>query len=119
MIEQLIATLLWSSTDDDGEFLDSGDYEVSPELIGQLEIDWQEFIDLLPEGFDADDHYVGNPGHDSDVMLAHDYILTRNHHGAGFWDGEWGREMGELLTKLAQRKHEIEVYVGDDGLLYA
>jgi hypothetical protein len=117
MINQLIQTLLWSSTDDDDNPLDSGDYEVSQELRDQSETDYREFTDSLPAGFNAEDHFTGSG--DTTEQLAHDYILTRNRHGVGFWDGDWGREMGDLLTKLAQRKHEIEPYVGDDGLIYA
>ena len=117
MIDQLTQTLLWSSTDDDGNSLDSGDYEVSQELRDQLEREYQEFIDSLPDGFNAEDYFTGSG--DTTEQLAHDYILTRNRHGAGFWDGDWGREVGDLLTKLAQSRPEIEPYVGDDGLIYA
>jgi hypothetical protein len=117
MIAQLIQTLLWSSTDDDGNPLDSGNHEASQQLRDNLEADYQQFIDSLPEGFNAEDHFTGSG--DITEQLAHDYIMTRNHHGAGFWDGDWGRETGDLLTKLAQGKPEIEAYVGDDGLIYA
>lgn len=115
-INQLVTTLLWSSNDDDGNPLDSGDYEASEELKTSLAADFQEFLDSLPEGFGAEDHYTGSGNVEN--MLEHDYILTRNHHGAGFWDGDWGKEMGNTLTELAQRKPEIEAYVGDDGLVY-
>jgi hypothetical protein len=38
----------------------------------------------------------------SDISdIAHDFCLTRNHEGAGFWDGDY--ECGEALTRLAQR----------------
>jgi hypothetical protein len=117
MINQLIETLLWSSTDDNGNPLDSGDYEASQELRDQLETDYQEFIDSLPEGFNAEDHFTGSGN--TTEQLAHDYIMTRNQHGVGFWDGDWGKEIGDLLTKLAQSKPEIKAYVGDDGLIYA
>ena len=116
-INQLVTTLLWSSSDDDGNSLDSGDYGASEKLKLSLAADFQEFLDSLPEGFKAEDHYTGNGNIEN--MLEHDYILTRNHHGAGFWDGDWGKEMGNTLTELAQRKSEIEPYVGDDGLVYA
>ena len=47
----------------------------------------------------------------------HDFWLTRNREGAGFWDGFWGED-GDTLTELAQEFPEVDVYVGDDGLLY-
>jgi hypothetical protein len=117
MINQLIETLLWCSRGADDEFLDSGDHQVSRQLHDKLEADYQQFIDSLPEGFNAEDHFTGSG--DVTEQLAHDYILTRNRHGVGFRDGDWGKEMGDLLTKLAQGKPEIEAYVGDDGLIYA
>jgi hypothetical protein len=117
MINQLIETLLWSSTGDNGNSLDSGDHEVSQQLRDKLEADYQEFIDSLPDGFVAEDHFIGSG--DTTEQLAHDYILTRNRHSCGFRDGDWGKEMGDLLTKLAEHKPEIEPYVGDDGLIYA
>lgn len=50
----------------------------------------------------------------------HDFWLTRNGHGAGFWDGDWP-ERGDELTELSLSKDkfgEINLYVGDDGKLY-
>lgn len=51
-------------------------------------------------------------------QIGHDFCLTRNHHGAGFWDRGLG-EAGERLTKLAQSFGESDLCVGDDGLIYA
>jgi hypothetical protein len=34
-------------------------------------------------------------------QIGHDFSLTRNHHGAGFWDRGWG-ELGDELTDAAQ-----------------
>ena len=31
----------------------------------------------------------------------HDFYLTRNRHGAGFWDGDYEKEKGERLTEAA------------------
>lgn len=33
-------------------------------------------------------------------QIGHDFNLTRNRHGAGFWDRGWGR-LGERLTAIA------------------
>ena len=45
-----------------------------------------------------------------------DYWYTRNGHGTGFWD----RGLGEAGDKLANaaRYHSVDLYRGDDGLLY-
>jgi hypothetical protein len=49
--------------------------------------------------------------------FGHDFYLTRNRHGAGFWDRGLG-DLGTALTDLAHPWGEASVYVGDDGLLY-
>jgi hypothetical protein len=60
-------------------------------------------------------------GEDADTLtpesLGHDFWLTRNRHGAGFWDRGLG-ELGERLTKAAQSFGESDLYLGDDGQLY-
>jgi hypothetical protein len=57
---------------------------------------------------------------DSDYKSAgHDFWLTRNGHGAGFWDGDWPEEEGERMTATSKAFGECEIYAGDDGLLYS
>jgi len=53
-----------------------------------------------------------------DESIGHDFWLTRNRHGAGFWDRGLGA-LGCRLTDEAHRFGERSVYLGDDGLLYA
>ena len=47
----------------------------------------------------------------------HDFWLTRNEHGAGFWDGDWPLT-GDSLTALSKAFGSCELYAGDDGKLY-
>lgn len=61
-----------------------------------------------------------------DVMDAsqfgHDFWLTRNGHGAGFWDRSYENDengdIGDRLTKIAKSFGEVELYKGDDGKPY-
>lgn len=46
-----------------------------------------------------------------------DFWLTRNHHGAGFWDRGYG-DVGERLTDAANVFGTVDLYRGDDGQLY-
>lgn len=56
--------------------------------------------------------------HDYDsAMAGHDFFLTRNGHGAGYWDRGLG-DIGEELTKAAHGYGEQELYRGDGGKLY-
>lgn len=47
----------------------------------------------------------------------HDFWLTRNRHGAGFWDRGLG-SVGDALTKAAHALGEFDLYIGDDGQIH-
>ncbi len=50
----------------------------------------------------------------------HDFLLTRNCHGCGFWETpDWPKPAGERLTKAAHKFGELNLYVGDDGKIYS
>ena len=51
-------------------------------------------------------------------QAGHDFWLTRNGHGAGFWDRGLG-ELGTLLTMFAKAFPPRDLYIGDDGKIYA
>jgi hypothetical protein len=118
----LIETLLWCSIDGD-EPLDKN-YDISNIAASDIErlstefYTFREAADAVAFAVDMDTalEEFGPLHHDVD-SVAYDYILTRNHHGAGFWDGDWA-EIGDQLTELAQKLPEIEPYVGDDGVVY-
>lgn len=42
-------------------------------------------------------------------QAGHDFWLTRNQHGAGFWDGDWP-DHGHHLTDLCEIFGSLEVY---------
>lgn len=65
-------------------------------------------LDIFEDGEDAGDAAAG-----------HDFWLTRNGHGAGFWDGCWPKQAGEQLSALARTFGEVSIYRADDGLLYS
>jgi hypothetical protein len=48
----------------------------------------------------------------------HDLWLTRNGHGAGFWDGDWPEPAMDRLTEAAEKMGPVDLYVGDDGQLH-
>ena len=51
--------------------------------------------------------------------FGHDFLLTRNGHGAGFWDHGLG-ELGEHLSQVARLLGDSEyLYVSEDGTLEA
>lgn len=50
-------------------------------------------------------------------QAGHDFYLTRNRHGAGFWDRGNGAK-GDRLADAARVWGSSELYAGDDGKLY-
>jgi hypothetical protein len=60
--------------------------------------------------------YDGTDGEPED-WAGHDYWLTRNGHGAGFWDRGLG-PLGERLSKAAEVYGSVDLYPGDDGKIY-
>lgn len=51
-------------------------------------------------------------------LAGHDFWLTRNGHGAGFWDGDWSEPHATVLTRVSHAFGEVNLYVGDDGRIY-
>lgn len=51
------------------------------------------------------------------TQVGHDFYLTRNGHGAGFWDRGLG-DRGDRLADAARAWGSSELYAGDDGKLY-
>lgn len=103
-------TALWSSLDDNGEPLDGDSYELAESTKRAFERDCANFAAMVAEsGLDISAH-----GPDK---IGHHFWLTRNAHGAGFWDGGYG-PLGDKLTELAQSMGTADLYVGDDDLIY-
>lgn len=50
-------------------------------------------------------------------QAGHDFWLTRNRHGAGYWDRGNGA-IGDRLTDAAHMAGERTLYTGDDGRVY-
>ena len=108
-----IEAALWSTSDDEeadrGEFLDAtfGADDLAPETLQKMEDDCRKFLTENQEDIGLDFTKAG-----------HDFWLTRNGHGCGFWDGYWPEEVGERLTKSSKQFGEVYLYVGDDGKIY-
>jgi|HubBroStandDraft_2_1064218.scaffolds.fasta_scaffold16564_4 hypothetical protein len=51
-------------------------------------------------------------------LAGHEFWLTRNGHGAGFGDGNFPKHDDELY-EAAKSYGSFELYVGDDGVIYA
>lgn len=107
---------LWSSTDDDGEPLDDGRdaSDIAPEALASMVEDCKDFRDA-----NADDlaRAYETEGYD-ESRAGHDFWLTRNGHGAGFWDRGLGG-VGDKLSRASKVYGGVDLYVGDDGQVYS
>lgn len=125
--EALLETLLWSSTDEFGKPLDKdfSPSDFSDDDVQKLYGEFQKFVsivekqisDKIGDSWDClDDFYdLMQP---TQNQTEHDYILTRNGHVSGFYDGDWAREVAFILAEAAQDQGEIIPYIGDDGKIY-
>ena len=110
-----ITAALWSSLDDEGEPLDRNysEDDLDKETFNKMLVDASNFqnhnADLLERAYDVDGQDETNAGHN--------FWLTRNGHGAGFWDGDYP-ETGDALTEASKKFGEFDLYVGGDDLIY-
>ena len=102
---------LWSSTDYNGDPLDDnyGNDDIALDQIKPLRDEVCDFIDGNAALLDASGL--------SPDQIGYDFWLTRNGHGAGFWDRGLG-DIGRKLADAAQVYGSVDLYVGDDGKLY-
>ena len=78
---------------------DDVDYPVSSDSVADLQSELEQFIELTEAALIESEL--------SPSQIGHDFILTRNGHGAGFWDRGLG-EIGVTLTKWAKSLGTIE-----------
>ena len=109
-----IECALWSSNDEStesgGEPMDAN-YDIDDIAAETLDL-------ILADCIQFQNNNV-IPLTDLDLSRAgHDFWLTRNSHGAGFWDGDYPKDIGAALTKSSKSYGPITLYVGDDNLLY-
>ena len=86
-------------------------YDCTDELVKTSTEDCMLFIDRMEKEclWDKALEYC-----DED-RIAHDFWLTRNGHGCGFWDGDYG-DIGDEITELVRREfNEVNLCVTEEG----
>lgn len=81
--------------------------DLSPEVVLQAEQDCMQFLEEHKQEIGTKYEQAG-----------HDFMLTRNYHGSGFWDGDWPAEVGKRLTQAAHECGEVDLYEDDTAQLY-
>lgn len=126
-IEGYLVAALWSSSDtlpgteegQEGETVNLDNYDWANGQEAKLTGDCLDFIqgnaaDLLQ--YEQEKSHA--PGYGAWECAGHDFWLTRNGHGAGFWDRGLG-ELGKRLTEACKTFGGVDLYLGDDEQVYA
>lgn len=122
-----ITTALWSSVGDcDGTVGNDHDADdLAPETLAAMQSEcaafWNAQSDRIltcgaPQARDFDD--TASESERIAAMAGHDFWLTRNGHGAGFWDGDWPEPAATILDDASKAAGSRDLYVGDDGRIY-
>jgi hypothetical protein len=102
---------VWASNDEEGDSLNGVDAMLTDSALERMEKDCDAFrrrAEKLWTRAGWDDSQAG-----------HDFWLTRNHHGAGFWDRDMGtKAQRDKLTEVAHSFGECNLTV-EDGKIYA
>ena len=100
---------LWSSTNDNGEPLDSPELELVPSKAFEKRAK-AECMAFIKENCENLKEYAKQ--YESEPSFAgHDFWLTRNRHGAGFWDRGLEAGLSKRLTDNAHASGEVWLYV--------
>ena len=94
ILKHYLICALWT------EELDSREIEeIHPKSLEQAKKDVDSFVKKAGSLLDDMD----------EEQIGHDFWLSRNHHGAGFFDRGLG-EVGDKLQKLSQTFKELNVF---------
>jgi hypothetical protein len=107
VVDGYIACAIWADCPEEDQKHCVGP---SSEFEAKAYADVADFLSLLSErGIDSSEW--------TDEQLGHDFWLTRQGHGTGFWDR--GRAAGQILSDWARTYATKYCYVSDDGLFNA
>lgn len=101
-----LVTALWSTIDYEIGLRSGDDYNLDDRF--SVEDISQEFKEQAQKDFDkllalcSKENLFGNEELTKDDLeqIGHDFWLTRNGHGAGFWDGDYVN--GDAITKIVK-----------------
>ena len=115
--ESYMHSALWSSAMEDGSSFLDANYDISDistETQAEMAADCRDFVLSNANDLTFVPTELSIP---SVVISGTDFWLTRNRHGAGFWDKGLGAR-GKRLTANAHAYGEYNLYLGDDGLVH-
>lgn len=113
-----VEAALWSSTDDNEVPLDRDHCieDIAPSTLARIVAECDSF-QSVNDALITEENTSSRYG--ASEQAGHDFWLTRNGHGCGFWDGDWEEPAATQLDEASKAAGECYLYVGDDGLIYA
>ena len=115
-----IEAALWSSNDDNGDPFDENYTvdDISLETKMKMTVDCINF--QKDNKVNLDKAYKLYPENEwtNEEQAGHDFWLTRNGHGCGFWSRGIG-DVGDRLTNICKKFGVFDIYVGDNGEIYS
>lgn len=122
-----VTTEEWQATEEHAEGSIPGDVgyaDLAPDALAGIIKECEAFQATVAfvetvKAWESADSEGERPCRDSpESQGGHDFWLTRNGHGAGFWDGDWQEPHASALDQAAKAAGSVDVYLGDDGKVY-
>ena len=113
--EAYIEAALWSTNDDDGDPLDDNYslFDIDADTLAAMVADCKRFQEENADDIATFEH----PQYCADEMAGYDFWLSRNGHGAGFFDGDWP-DAGDRLQEASEAFGVFNLYV-NNGKIYS
>jgi hypothetical protein len=92
--------------------------DIAPECLESMRADCDDFIVANAQDLRAYCEEMRSEQWSGEERAGHDFWLTRNGHGAGFWDRGLGA-LGDRLADAARVYGGVDLYPGDDGKIYS
>jgi len=83
--------------------------DVDETLVEFSKVEIEKFINIIELTKGA----VREANTYSDEQLGHNFLLSRNGHGAGFFDNG-----NDILQDICKKFGSVDVYIGDDNKIY-
>jgi hypothetical protein len=115
-----IECALWSSVDGDGDPMEDN-YDrnaIDPDTFKKM---YEECENFYKENLEVLMSFCNELNKNIETAweyAGHDFWLTRNGHGAGYFDRGVSDEVSEVLTKASKAAGTSDLYIGDDGYVY-
>jgi hypothetical protein len=100
VLESYLETLLWASGEEH-EFDGVTIYHFSEEAVKSSKADIETFIETINKNPNA----IAEANEYDDRMLGHNFALSRNGHGAGFFD-----DNNDILQMICRNTNTAEPY---------